>query len=332
MNGEIEGLITQKFEGNLMPHIWYKNLRTSAGMADIVAITILADIVYWYRPRAIQEDDGTVTYHKRFKGLSKWFRPGYFSTKFGLTSRQVDDALRRLKKQGIIKYKKENVATDDGSTYFGAMRVEPIIDKVLEISSFELCANQQISVEENTDIRKSAHEYPEMRKRKNVNAQTDIRDIKEITKETSKEINNMRKSCATDTLRFDDFWSEYPIKKDKRRARNIWAKKKIDDIADDIISHVKQAKLNDKGWLDGFAPHPSTYLNGERWNDEIISREKENANSTRNLSTADLYEQNLYATAAAEPAKVIPNEKSRSGFCEADQSVLDVQQTSDGGW
>ncbi|OAJ35334.1 helix-turn-helix domain-containing protein [Piscirickettsia salmonis] len=71
---------------------------------------------------------------------------------------------------------------------------------------------------------------------------------------------------------FDEFWKAYPIKKDKRRARNIWVKKKLDDIGDEIISHVKQAKINDQGWIDGFVPHPSTYLNGERWNDEIIKQ------------------------------------------------------------
>ncbi|ODN41134.1 hypothetical protein [Piscirickettsia litoralis] len=343
MNGEIEGLITQKFEGNLVPHIWYKNLRTSAGMADIVAITILSDIVYWYRPRAVHNDDGPVTYHKRFKGLSKWFRPGYFSNKFGLTSRQVDEALRRLKKQGIIKYKKENITTDDGNTYFGAARIMPIVEKVLEISSFELCASEQISVEQNTDIRKSTHTYVQKDARICVKPVTDMCDIKENTKETSKEIINMCTSaqeCVQVDVQknnledgFDEFWKAYRLGKNRKRALKVWTQNKLYKIKDQIIEHVKQTRLSDWQYRPkSKIPHPSTYLNGECWNDEIISREQENANSTRNLSTADLYERNLYATAAAQPAKVIPNEKSRSGFCEADQSVLDVQQTSDGGW
>ncbi|MGJ3495148.1 helix-turn-helix domain-containing protein [Piscirickettsia salmonis] len=147
------------------------------------------------------------------------------------------------------------------------------------------------------------------------------------------EKNIMRKSCAKDSaLRFDEFWSEYPVKKDKKRAKGIWEKKNLDDIANDIISHVKQSKDLDQGWLDGFAPHPSTYLNGERWNDEITTKKgNQNASSTRNLSTADIYEQQLYAAAAVEPAKFI-DEKSGPGFCQIDNNLFDIPQADNGGW
>jgi hypothetical protein len=79
-------------------------------------------------------------------------------------------------------------------------------------------------------------------------------------------IAQMRKLTST---RFDDFWNVYPNRKDKKRAIDIWKRKRLDEQADDIIAKVAQQAANDRGWLDGYVPHPSTYLNGERWTDEI---------------------------------------------------------------
>lgn len=70
--------------------------------------------------------------------------------------------------------------------------------------------------------------------------------------------------------RFMDFWNIYPRKKDKLRAMKAWDKAKLDEQADFIISDVKKRIDLDAAWKNKqFIPHPSNYLNGERWNDEI---------------------------------------------------------------
>lgn len=73
--------------------------------------------------------------------------------------------------------------------------------------------------------------------------------------------------------RFDDFWDGYPVKREKKRARDAWKRKKLDRIADEILADIARRKLHDPQWLDGFIPHPSTYINGERWQDEIKPRQ-----------------------------------------------------------
>lgn len=80
------------------------------------------------------------------------------------------------------------------------------------------------------------------------------------------------KSNAQSQNRFDDFWTEYPKKKDKTKARSKWISKKLDSKAEMIIADVRNRKSNDHDWTkDGgqFIPYPSTYLNGERWEDDI---------------------------------------------------------------
>ena len=69
---------------------------------------------------------------------------------------------------------------------------------------------------------------------------------------------------------FETFWSEYPIKVGKKMAEKIFIKL-APDIIPQIIEDIKKRKLSHRTWLNGYIPNPSTYLNGERWNDEIIS-------------------------------------------------------------
>jgi len=79
---------------------------------------------------------------------------------------------------------------------------------------------------------------------------------------------------------FDKFWEEYPNKTGKKPVREIWQKKIKPDIAEIIIEDVKKRKASDRRWIDGFIPNPSTYLNQERWNDEISPPKKSSISAT----------------------------------------------------
>ena len=69
--------------------------------------------------------------------------------------------------------------------------------------------------------------------------------------------------------RFAEFWEAYPVKKGKADAEAKWKARKLDAIADTIIADVKQRIAGDRQWLEGFAPHGSTYVNGRGWEDAI---------------------------------------------------------------
>jgi uncharacterized protein YdaU (DUF1376 family) len=70
---------------------------------------------------------------------------------------------------------------------------------------------------------------------------------------------------------FDDFWRAYPNKKAKPAAKAAFLKatKKADVAA--IMRGLERAKVS-RDWTknDGqFVPHPATWLNGERWADDV---------------------------------------------------------------
>lgn len=72
--------------------------------------------------------------------------------------------------------------------------------------------------------------------------------------------------------RFDEFWAVYPRKNDVKAARKAWHRYKLDDKADMIIADVLNRRENDLQWqTKEYIPYGATYLNGERWNDEILT-------------------------------------------------------------
>jgi len=81
-----------------------------------------------------------------------------------------------------------------------------------------------------------------------------------------------------DSCRFDEFWKLYPVKKGKANAEKKWTLKKCDVIAPEIMADVeariaREWDMSQKQYI----PHPATYLNGERWNDEVTERSKPQA-------------------------------------------------------
>lgn len=71
------------------------------------------------------------------------------------------------------------------------------------------------------------------------------------------------------THRFEDWWAIYPAKRKKKEAREVWKRKNLDTRADELIADVQRREAEDRQWLEGYIPHPTTYLRGERWEDEI---------------------------------------------------------------
>jgi uncharacterized protein YdaU (DUF1376 family) len=69
--------------------------------------------------------------------------------------------------------------------------------------------------------------------------------------------------------RFDAFWAEYPNKKAKGAAWNAWRKlAPTTDHTAQMIDAIR-AQRHSREWREGFIPHPATWLNQERWSDEI---------------------------------------------------------------
>ena len=77
------------------------------------------------------------------------------------------------------------------------------------------------------------------------------------------------------TEQFEEFWKLYPKKRDKKKARDKYVRLlKKKDIHEQILEGLKgHLPLWDE-LEEQFIPYPTTWLNGERWNDEIETKRK----------------------------------------------------------
>ena len=91
------------FEGNIIPHPWYQQIVLDSGKPDLPAITILAEIIYWYRPFQTLDQDGKPYLRKHFNGDMFQCSAAYYEKKFGLTKTQARRAITRLEEAGLIR-------------------------------------------------------------------------------------------------------------------------------------------------------------------------------------------------------------------------------------
>jgi len=67
---------------------------------------------------------------------------------------------------------------------------------------------------------------------------------------------------------FDAFWAAYPRKESKQAARKAWSRLRPPaELQAAILAAVARQKGSEQ-WLRGVIPHPATWLNNRRWEDE----------------------------------------------------------------
>lgn len=91
---------------------------------------------------------------------------------------------------------------------------------------------------------------------------------------TENKANNPIAPCANDPewVLFDRFWAAYPRKENKIAARRAWRKLNPDlETCRSMDAKLQQDKQSPQWQRDHgqFIPHPSSWLNGRRWEDEV---------------------------------------------------------------
>jgi len=106
--------------GNVVPIKWFKTIRRESkdgiiGKPYLLAINILSDIVYWYRPKEVRDEltGDFIRYEKRFKAdmLQRSYKQ--ISELFGCSNREAIDAIIRLEKIGVIKRHFRTIRNDE---------------------------------------------------------------------------------------------------------------------------------------------------------------------------------------------------------------------------
>jgi len=103
--------------GNITPHDWYEKFTNSQGKPDLSLISVLSEIVYWYRPKRIKDNQtGNVNYINKFIGDAWQTSYEHFEKKFGFNREKLRRIFVKLEQMGICYREFRNVKLR-GQTY-----------------------------------------------------------------------------------------------------------------------------------------------------------------------------------------------------------------------
>ena len=124
------------FTGNIVPDEWYGTIQKESGKPYHLAIAILSDIVFWYRPVEIR-DEATgklVRWQKKFKGdmLQKSYRS--YEKKLRESRRSVKEAIDFLVRIGAVIREFRDVKTIGDGILRNVMYLSAVPDVILSLT------------------------------------------------------------------------------------------------------------------------------------------------------------------------------------------------------
>ena len=133
-NQIVDQITELRITGNIIPENWYKAITKLNGKPYLNAIIILSDLVYWYRASEVRDEETgmLIGYRQKFRG--DLLRRSYqqLADKFGLSKRDVINAIVSLEKDGLIRRVFRTVAVGNNVR-------STVMNNVLYI---ELCAEK----------------------------------------------------------------------------------------------------------------------------------------------------------------------------------------------
>ncbi len=126
--------------GNVTPPAWYQTIQHKTAQrkprADLEAITILAEIVYWYKPILVRDEASgqIISLRKKFKGAFLQRSYQSFATLFGLQKENVKKAFNLLEKLGLVKRHFDSFLAENGTFLANVMFIELIPAQLIEIT------------------------------------------------------------------------------------------------------------------------------------------------------------------------------------------------------
>ena len=97
---------------------------------------------------------------------------------------------------------------------------------------------------------------------------------------------------------FDQFWKAYPRKESKPNAKKAFEKIKPDEeLLQKMLTAIEKWKATDQWQEDGgrYIPHPSTWLNQRRWEDEPMAAKQTTVNQQKKVLPAQDFDQRDYS-------------------------------------
>ena len=199
-----------------------------------------------------------------------WATNSYFAKLYNTTNVTISRWIKVLKEKGYISI--EIVYKDDGKTIDrrNISIVKTPINKNDNGCSQE--CNEGINKNDNTPINKNVKENNTSMNNTSINTPY-----------------SPPKGEADFKDKFNLFWALYPRHDNKQKTIKWFEKNNPNDkLFKIMLDKIEQFKRTEQWQNKQFIPMPTTWLNGKRWEDEIIS---ENTVSSNQNNQEDIYEE-----------------------------------------
>ena len=135
-NEIVDAMGSINISGNIIPAVWYRTITKENGKPYLLAIVILADIVYWYRPSEVR-DQGTghiLGWKKKFSDDLLRQSYQYYADLFGESKKTIKTAMDKLEKLQVIRREFRTVSYGDGLVCNNVMYVELKPDMLYQLT------------------------------------------------------------------------------------------------------------------------------------------------------------------------------------------------------
>ena len=158
-NSTVDALGQMNISGNVTPPNWYKTILRDNGKPYLLAICILSEICYWYRPKEIRDEQTgfVIAYRKRFKAdlLQKNYQQ--LADLFGESKRTVKAAMDRLEEIGVITRVWRKRKYSNGASVTNILYIKLNEEKLYELTFVKSDDNNEDEV---TDVEEE-YDYEE---------------------------------------------------------------------------------------------------------------------------------------------------------------------------
>lgn len=134
-NSIVNAVGKMAFTGNVIPESWYKTVVSANGRVNLLAVNLLGEIVYWYRPMEVRDErSGDVTWVKKFAD-EEYLQKSYaqICEKYNVSTKQAREALIVLEKLGVVKRHFRTIETEMGKCP-NVMYIELIPDVLYKLT------------------------------------------------------------------------------------------------------------------------------------------------------------------------------------------------------
>lgn len=231
---------------------------------------VLHNLAYWVKKNAIDGrniHDGRAWTYSSQEAFTAWF-PWW-------SRRQIQRIMKSLEQQEVVIKSNYNTKAFDRTLWY------TVCDEVMEYYRIP-CPPDGL---ETTETWEPVAEYtddsvestaPNGAAQRTERCDTEHETVRPIPK--NKPNNKPKETLSGERVnqeaQFKAFWDAYPRKEGKKKALEKWKRLNPDpDLFARIMAGLDK-HIRSEQWRRGVIPHPTTWLNGERWEDELPSNDR----------------------------------------------------------